>query len=154
MMNYWLMKSEPSTFGILDLKNCKKQTDSWDGIRNYQARNFMRDDMKNGDLVFFYHSSCDEPGIVGTMEVVKEAYPDHTALDKKSPYYDEKASEENPRWMMVDVKLKEVYTETITLKSLKAMKQLDSMRLLQKGNRLSIMPVTEQEWKTIVQLEK
>lgn len=146
---YWLMKSEPDAFSIDDLKAAPKGTEHWDGIRNYQARNFMRDEMKKGDLVFFYHSNCDEPGIVGTAQVVSNAYTDHTAFDPKEKYYDPKSKPDEPRWVMVDIKFKKKFKTTISLKALKADPALAQMRLVQKGNRLSIMPVTEKEWQLI-----
>lgn len=150
-MNYWLMKSEPDAFGIEDLKRVK--VEPWDGVRNYQARNMMRDDMKKGDLIFFYHSNCDEPGIVGLMTVAKEGYPDHTALDKNAKYYDPKSDPDKPRWIMVDVKYKRTLKRTITLKELKEDPMLEDMPLVRKGNRLSIMPVTEEQFNYILSLE-
>jgi len=150
-MNYWLMKSEPDVFGIDHLKAVK--VEPWDGVRNYQARNMMRDDMKKGDLVFFYHSNTDVPGIVGIMEVVKEGYPDHTALDPEAKYYDPKSDPENPRWYMVDVKFKRKLKRTISLAELKELPELEDMPLVRKGNRLSIMPVTEDQWNFILGLE-
>lgn len=151
-MNYWLFKSEPDAFSIQDLKAMPAKRDHWDGIRNYQARNTMRDDMKKGDLGFFYHSSCAVPGIVGTVEIVKEAYPDHTAWDKKSKYFDPKSSKDEPRWFMVDVKLKKIFKNIITLDDLRKRKPLSDMVLLRKGNRLSIMPVSAKEWSHILKL--
>ncbi len=151
-MNYWLFKSEPDAFSIDDLKAMKGKKDHWDGIRNYQARNLMRDDMKKGDLGFFYHSSCKVPGIVGTVEVVREAYPDYTALDPESKYYDPKASEENPRWVMVDVKFKRKFGKVLSLDYLRTVDELSDMVLLRKGSRLSIQPVTETEWVKILGL--
>lgn len=151
-MNYWLFKSEPDAFSIDDLRGMPGKKDHWDGIRNYQARNMMRDDMKKGDLGFFYHSSCAVPGIVGIVEIVKEAYDDHTALDKKSRYYDPKATPENPRWCMVDVKFKKKFKSVLSLEELKKQKKLASMTLLKKGNRLSIMPVDAKHWNTILSL--
>ena len=153
-MNYWLMKSEPDTYSIDDLAAQPRRTDHWDGIRNYQARNFMRDEMKKGDLAFFYHSNCSEPGIVGIMEIVGEAYPDFTAWEPDSPYYDPKSSAEQPRWYMVDVKFKRKLGRVITLKELKQHSELSSMRLLQRGNRLSIMPVSDEEWQFILSLAR
>jgi len=149
-MNYWLFKSEPDAFSIDDLYKMPGRKDHWDGIRNYQARNMMRDDMKKGDLGFFYHSSCAVPAIVGVVTVVKEAYDDHTALDPKSHYFDAKATKENPRWCMVDVKYKKRFKTPITLKALKENRKLKNMTLLKKGNRLSIMPVTSGEWNSII----
>ncbi len=151
-MNYWLMKSEPDTYAIDDLEKQPRKTDHWDGIRNYQARNFMRDEMKKGDLAFFYHSNCNDPGIVGIMEIVKEAYPDFTACDPNSAYFDPKSDANNPRWYMVDVKFKCRFDKTVTLKELKQYSALESMRLLQRGNRLSIMPVNTAEWRFILSL--
>ena len=151
-MNYWLMKSEPDVFGIEDLKRCPEQTEPWDGVRNYQARNMMRDDMKVGDQVFFYHSNCDIPGIVGIAEVVKEGYPDHTARDPDCKYYDPKATEDNPRWFMVDIKFVKQFDQTISLKQLKEMQEIADMPLVRKGNRLSVMPVEKQHWDAIVSL--
>ena len=151
-MNYWLFKSEPDAFSIDDLRAMPGKRDHWDGIRNYQARNTMRDDMCKGDLGFFYHSSCAVPGIVGIVEIVKEAYPDHTALVSSGKYFDPKATSENPRWCMVDVKYKKKFKAIITLEKLKTLKSLDDMVLLRKGNRLSIMPVARKEWNVIVKL--
>ena len=152
-MNYWLMKSEPSEFSIDDLKNRPKKTEPWDGVRNYQARNMMRDEMKKGDLVFFYHSNCDIPGIVGIMTVSKEGYPDHTAFDPNDKHFDPKSDPDNPRWFYVDVKYKRKFKRTISLSELRDHKKLKDMRLLQKGNRLSIMPVSKKEWDFILNLE-
>ncbi len=148
-MNYWLFKSEPDAFSIDDLKSMPGKKDHWDGIRNYQARNMMRDDMRKGDLGFFYHSSCAVPGVVGVVEIVKEAYDDFTALDPNSKYFDPKASAENPRWCMVDVKYKKKFKSVLSLEMLKANKKLADMTLLKKGNRLSIMPVSAAHWKVI-----
>ena len=152
-MNYWLMKSEPEEFSIDDLKNRPKKTEPWDGVRNYQARNMMRDDMKKGDLAFFYHSNCDEIGIVGMMEIVREGYPDPTAFDPDDKHFDPKSDPDNPRWIHVDVKYKRKFKRTITLAELKEHRSLENMRLLQKGNRLSVMPVTKKEWNYILKLE-
>lgn len=152
-MNYWLMKSEPDVFGIDHLKAMPDKIEHWDGVRNYQARNMMRDDMKKGDLVFFYHSNCKEPGIVGIMQVVKESYPDFTSWDPEAKYFDPKSSAENPRWFMVDVKFKRKLKRTITLHELKEMPGLEEMALVRRGNRLSIMPVSEQEWGLILAAE-
>ncbi len=152
-MNYWLMKSEPDVFGINDLYNKSNQTEHWDGVRNYQARNMMRDAMKLGDQVFFYHSNCDEPGIVGIMEVVKEGYPDFTAFDPDDSHFDPKSDPANPRWMMVDVKFVKTLSRTISLKELKARPELVDMAVVRPGNRLSIMPVSAIEWSFILGLE-
>lgn len=151
-VNYWLMKSEPDAFSIDDLAARPRKTDHWDGIRNYQARNFMRDDMKKGDLVFFYHSNCDEPGIVGMMEVVREAYPDHTAFDPESKYFDPKSDPDNPRWMMVDVRFRKKFRRPVTLKELKAHPELSNMAVCRKGSRLSITPVASDEWELVTEL--
>jgi predicted RNA-binding protein with PUA-like domain len=150
-MNYWLMKSEPDTFSIDDLK--RKKREAWDGVRNYQARNFMRDDMRVGDGVFFYHSSCPEPGIAGLAEVASDAYPDPSQFDPKSHYFDPGSSRDDPRWMLVDVKFVKKLPHVITLDELKTHKKLADMRLLRKGNRLSVMPVTAAEWTYILGLE-
>lgn len=147
------MKSEPGEFSIDDLENMPKQTEHWDGVRNYQARNFMRDDMKIGDQVFFYHSNCVDVGIVGIAEVVKEGYPDFTAWDKKDSHYDPKTDPDNPRWIMVDINFLRKFTNTISLKSLKENPALKDMRLIQRGNRLSVMPVEENEWLAILDME-
>jgi predicted RNA-binding protein with PUA-like domain len=152
-MNYWLMKSEPDVFSIDDLKTRPKQTEPWDGVRNYQARNMMRDEMKVGDLVFFYHSNCDEPGIVGIAKVVKEGYADFTSWDPKSKYFDPKSNAENPRWFMVDVKFERKFRHTISLNSLKQFSQLEDMPLLRRGNRLSVTPVSKTHWDFILTLE-
>jgi len=151
-MTYWLIKSEPSVFGIDDLKSMPKKTDHWDGVRNYQARNMMRDDMKKGDLCFFYHSNCKPPGIVGIAEVVKEGYPDFTAWDRTSKYYDEKSKPDNPRWFMVDVRFKQQFPDIISLDQLKNTPALSTMKILQKGNRLSVTPVTKKEWDRVLTL--
>src|SRR5690554_769494 len=152
-MNYWLMKSEPDVFSIDDLERSPRQTDCWDGVRNYQARNMLRDEMKKGDLAFFYHSSCDMPGITGIMEIVKEGYPDPTAFNPKHKYFDPKSKPENPTWYLVDVKFKRKLDRTIPLAELRDKKPLQKMKLLQKGNRLSVMPVTKKEWEYILNLE-
>lgn len=151
-MNFWLMKSEPSEFSIDDLLNRPQQTEHWDGVRNYQARNMMRDDMKAGDQVFFYHSNCDEPGIVGLVEIVREGYPDFFAFDPEDKHYDPKSDPQNPRWMMVDVKFVEKFSRTISLRELKTYPQLEEFPLVRRGNRLSIMPVSKQQWDFILTL--
>ena len=152
-MGYWLFKSEPDVFGIDDLASQPEQTDHWDGVRNYQARNFMRDDMKVGDQGFFYHSNTKEPGIVGIVEIVREAYPDHTAFDPEDPHYDPKSDPDNPRWYMVDVKLVRKLSRTITLSELKQHPEISNLPLVRKGNRLSVMPVDEPAWEFILSLE-
>jgi len=152
-MNYWLMKSEPEVFGIDHLQSRPGQTEPWDGVRNYQARNMMRDQMAVGDLIFFYHSNCAEPGIVGIAEVARAGYPDDTAWNPEAKYYDPKSTPENPRWFMVDVRFRRRFKRTLTLAELKSHPALARMRLLQKGNRLSVMPVTAEEWEYILALE-
>lgn len=153
-MKYWLIKSEPDVYSIDDLAREKKKTCSWDGVRNYQARNFMRD-MRSGDQVFFYHSSCPEPGIVGIVEVVREAYPDHTAFDKDAKYFDPKSDPANPRWYMVDVALLRKFAQIIPLGALREVKgkALADMVLLRKGNRLSVTPVTKRQWDRILKMQ-
>lgn len=151
---YWLLKSEPDVFSIDSLKACPKKTDSWDGIRNYQARNFMRDEMQKGDEALFYHSNCKNIGVVGIAEITREAYPDHTAWDKKSNYYDEKSSPENPRWMMVDVTWKETFPRTVSLSEIREEPALKDMRVAQKGNRLSINPVSKKEFDRICKMAR
>ena len=152
-VKYWLMKSEPDVYSIDDLKKDKKT--HWDGVRNYQARNFMRDEMKKGDLAFLYHSNCEEPGIAGIMRVSREGYPDHTAFDPRDKHFDPKSDPKNPRWIMVDVTFKRKLKRVITLKEMKAYaeKELAGFRLLQRGNRLSILPVEEKSWNFILSLE-
>lgn len=147
------MKSEPETFSVDDLASAPKQTEHWDGVRNYQARNFMRA-MRRGDQAFFYHSNCAEPGIVGIVRVVREAYPDFTALDPNSSYFDPKSSASNLRWDMVDVRLVRRLKRLISLRELKDHRALRAMPLVQRGNRLSIMPVTPAQWETILKMEK
>ena len=151
-MAYWLMKSEPDVYPIDHLRSQKRKTDYWDGIRNYQARNFMRDQMKKGDLAFFYHSNCNEPAVVGIMEIACTAYPDHTAFNSNEKYFDADSDPDNPRWLMVDVRLKKKFKNPVTLQSIKAQKKLGDMRLVQRGNRLSILPVTALEWRHIVKM--
>ena len=152
-MNYWLMKSEPDAFSIDDLANKPKQTTPWDGVRNYQARNMMRDQMKKGDLIFFYHSSCKQPGIVGLATVVTEAYPDFTAFEVNNKYYDPKSDPNKPRWYMVDVQLVRKLKRNISLQELKEYKSLAGIPLLQRGNRLSVMPISKKQWDFILKLE-
>ncbi|WP_025770088.1 EVE domain-containing protein [Thioalkalivibrio sp. HK1] len=151
---YWLMKTEPSEFGIDDLIALSNKTEPWDGVRNYQARNMMRDEMKKGDRVFFYHSNCETPGIVGIVRVVKEGYPDPTAFDPKDKHYDPKSDPENPRWYLVDVKYERKLKRTITLSDLKdKAAYLEGLALVRRGNRLSVMPVDERHWEYILSLE-
>jgi predicted RNA-binding protein with PUA-like domain len=154
-MRYWLMKTEPTTFSVEDLERAKRHTTPWDGVRNYQARNMLRDEMKKGDLAFLYYSSTDVPGIVALMKIVKEGYPDPTAFDRKHHHYDPESDPTKPRWFMVDVQLERRLTRVITLEELRkhAMKELKNMALLRKGNRLSVTPVEAAEWKFILSQE-
>ena len=152
-IQYWLLKSEPGNFSIDDLAACPDQRTHWDGVRNYQARNYLRDQMRPGDLVFFYHSNCKEPAIVGIIEVCSAGYPDHTAFDPESPYYDPKSKVGNPRWFMVDVRLVEKFDRPITLKLLKQFREhLQELPLLKRGQRLSVMPVAPEHWDFILNL--
>ena len=150
-MTNWLMKSEPDTYGIDDLKRDRREP--WDGIRNYQARNMMRDDMQIGDKVFFYHSNCKDIGVVGVMKVASKPYPDPTQFDPESNYYDPKSNPDDPRWCLVDVQFVKKLSRTISLAEIKAHRGLDDMVLVRKGNRLSIMPVSEDHWNLILGLE-
>jgi len=152
-MNYWVMKSEPSVYGIDDLIREPHQTDYWDGVRNYQARNMLRDQCQIGDLAFFYHSNTTPPGIVGIMKIVKSGYPDTTAFDLNSQYYDPKSDPNNPRWYRVDVRCIRKFKQLIPLETLKQIPALSPMPLLRKGNRLSITPVTPEAWEIILSLE-
>lgn len=146
------MKSEPDVFSFADLKARPKKTEPWNGVRNYQARNFMRDEMRVGDLILFYHSSCDVPGVAGIAKVSSKPYPDSTQFDKKSEYYDPKATQEAPRWFLVDVSFHKDLKRHVSLEELKAEKRLSEMRLMQKGNRLSILPVAPEEFEYIESL--
>jgi predicted RNA-binding protein with PUA-like domain len=152
-MSYWLMKSEPREFGIDDLEARPGQTEPWDGVRNYQARNMIRDQMRVGDQAFFYHSNCEVPGIVGIMGVVSESYPDPTAFDPGDKHYDPKSDPENPRWYLVDVRYIRRLARTISLGELKEHPELEGLPLLRRGNRLSVMPVTKGQWQFILGLE-
>jgi predicted RNA-binding protein with PUA-like domain len=151
-MPYWLMKSEPDVFSIDDLKARPGRTEHWDGVRNFQARNFMQS-MRKGDLAFFYHSNCPEPGIAGIVEIAREAYPDFTAWDPKSPYHDPRSRPDKPLWYMVDVRYKRKLRRLIPLAELRENRALAKMRLLARGNRLSVMPVTAAEWNAILAME-
>lgn len=146
------MKSEPDVFSFNDLKKRPKKTEPWNGVRNYQARNFMRDEMKKGDLILFYHSSCPIPGVAGIARVNSEAYPDSTQFDPESEYFDPKATLEKPRWFLVDVSFEMDLEQHVSLEELKNHKKLSEMRLLQRGNRLSILPVTREEFEFIKKL--
>jgi predicted RNA-binding protein with PUA-like domain len=144
-MRYWLMKTEPAVFSFDDLQKRPRATDHWEGVRNYQARNYMKEMMK-GDGVLFYHSNCETPGVVGIAEISREAYPDFFSWDPKSRYYDPKSTPDSPRWFMVDVTRRKAFKKTVTLKELKAKPELSNMKVLQKGQRLSVMPVTREEF--------
>ena len=146
---YWLVKSEPDTFSFDDLLASPNRTTCWDGVRNFQARNFMRDEMKEGDLVLFYHSSTDPAAVVGIAEVVREGYPDHTAFDAKDSHFDPKSRRDAPTWMMVDLRARAPLPKPLTLAELRGVKGLEKMTLLQKGSRLSVQPVTEKEFAII-----
>jgi predicted RNA-binding protein with PUA-like domain len=149
---YWLFKSDPEEFSFDDLKKSKNQTTFCDGIRNYQARNFIRDEMKKGDGVLFYHSSSDPLAITGICEIVKEGYPDHTQFDSKNDHFDPKADKKNPTWFMVDIKLVKEFKTPVTLDQIKANPKLKNMKLIQRGQRLSIQPVTKDEWEEILKM--
>jgi predicted RNA-binding protein with PUA-like domain len=154
-MNYWLFKNEPEDFSIDDLAAAPDQTTHWDGVRNYQARNFMRDDMRIGDQGFFYHSNCDVPAVVGIVEIVRESYTDHTAFDANDPHFDARSDPENPRWFMVDVQLIRKLRHPISLKEIKEhADQLEGFHLIRRGNRLSVMPVSSDHWKLVLSMEQ
>lgn len=150
-MAYWLMKSEPDVFGIDDLERDGRA--SWEGVRNYQARNFMRDGMKQGDLAFLYHSSCDVPAVTGIMEISREAYPDPSQFDRRSPYHDPASTRASPRWLTVDVSFLRRLRRAVTLEQIRAAKGLAGLALVRRGNRLSVMPVSDREWEAILALE-
>jgi predicted RNA-binding protein with PUA-like domain len=150
-MKYWLMKTEPGCFSIDDLAAAPGQTSSWDGVRNFQARNFMRDQMSLGDMILFYHSVTN-PGVVGVARVVRESYPDHTAMNPEDQHFDPRSTPENPLWFMVDVQFVEKFLNPVPLGSLRGVKGLERMELLKKGSRLSVMPVTEEEFEIVTRL--
>ena len=154
-MNHWLLKTEPSVFSIDDLETIPRKTTGWEGVRNFQARNMLRDEMKKGDLAFLYHSSCPEPGVAGIVEIVRAGYPDPSAWNPRSEYYDAKSPENKPLWYTVDVKLARRMKHFIPLASLRehAAGKLDGLLLLRKGNRLSVTPVDAAHWKFILTLE-
>ena len=151
-MNHWLVKSEPDVFSFADLLKAPKKTTCWDGVRNYQARNTLRDLMKNGDRVFYYHSNAEPSGIAGICEVIREGYPDHTAFDPKDPHFDPKSRRDEPTWYMVDVRAVAPFPRLVTLAELKGVKGLEKMALLQKGSRLSVQPVTRKEWEIVCRI--
>jgi len=152
MPNYWLLKSEPEVYSIDDLARDKRTR--WEGVRNYQARNFLRDELKMGDLVFFYHSNTEPAGIAGIAEVVREGYPDKDAYNPKSEYFDAKSSPEKPAWYLVDIGFRQKFSRLITLEELKKIKALEGMPLLARGQRLSVQPVSEKHWKIITEIAK
>jgi len=149
---YWLVKTEPESFSIQDLAAAPKQTTCWDGVRNYQARNFLRDEMKLGDRVLVYHSSTDPPAVVGTAKIVRESYPDPTAWDKKDHHYDPASTPDNPRWFMVDIQLDEIFEQPLPLERLRSVAALKEMELLRRGSRLSVQPVRKSEFEAILKL--
>ena len=155
-MSHWLIKSEPTVFSFADLAASTGRRTRWDGVRNYQARNFIRDRMTEGDLAFFYHSSCEEPAIMGIVKVVSAGYPDPTAFDPSDPHYDAASNPDDPRWFVVDVRYQRALARPITLRELKKYQDdaLSELMLLRRGNRLSVMPVADDEWKFIVGLEQ
>ena len=151
-VKYWLMKTEPTTYSIDDLAAEPDLTTCWEGVRNYQARNLLRDEVQQGDRVLFYHSACKEPAVVGTAVVTRDAYPDHYATDPRSDYYDPKSNSENPRWFMVDVKLEQRFDRPVTLAEMRGRAGLKEMGLLRKGNRLSVQPVKKKEFDTVLKM--
>jgi predicted RNA-binding protein with PUA-like domain len=154
-VNYWLLKTEPSTFSVDTLASLPKKTSCWDGVRNYQARNMLRNEMRTGDRAFLYHSSCDEPGVVGIVKIVREGYPDHTAFDRNHKHYDPDSKRDDPRWFMVDVQLERKFKRVIALDELRAHAKSDlkDLWILRAGNRLSIVPISAEQWEFIVSLE-
>lgn len=152
-MNYWLFKSEPETFSMDHLIKCPKQTTHWEGVRNFQVRNMLRDNIKVGDQAFFYHSNCKPPGIAGIIEIVKNGYPDDSAWNPESKYFDPKSTPQKPLWYMVDVKFIKKFKRMITLNELKSHPELETMQVARRGNRLSISAVTPIEWSTIVSMD-
>lgn len=153
-MNHWLLKSEPDVFSLTDLANRPGQTDYWNGVRNYQARNFIRDVMRPGDAVLFYHSNCAQPGIVGLAKITSHSYPDPTAFDPESEYHDAKSTPDNPRWYVVDVQFVEHFTTPVTLQFIKEDPELSTMLVARKGQRLSVQPVEPAHYQRVVNLGK
>lgn len=154
MAKYWLVKTEPESFSIQDLAKSPQKTTCWSGVRNYQARNYMRDEMQVGDRVLFYHSSTDPPAVVGTAKVVREGYPDPTSWDKSDDHYDPASSPEKPRWFMVDIQLDQIFRQPLPLESLRGVAALKKMELLRKGSRLSVQPVSKEEFEAVLELAK
>lgn len=152
MPNYWIFKSEPDVYSIDDLMRDK--TTYWDGVRNYEARNFLRDKIKKGDVVLFYHSNCNEPGVYGICEVIKEGYPDFTQFDPDNKYYDPKSNPTKPTWFMVDIRFSKKLEKPVLLEEMKLNPKLKGMRLLQKGNRLSVLPISKSEFEEILKMSK
>jgi len=150
---FWLFKSEPTAYSFADLQAEEDQTAEWDGVRNYQVRNFMRDDMKVGDGVLFYHSSAKPLAVVGTARIVREAYADSTALDPAEKHYDAKSSPDNPIWLMVDIKAEQEFKRPVTLDEIKQNSRLQNMLVIRRGMRLSIQPVTQEEWDEVVSMD-
>jgi len=151
-VNHWLVKSEPDVFSFADLLKAPKKTTCWDGVRNYQARNTLRDQMKQGDRLFYYHSNAEPSGIAGICEVVREGYPDHTAFDPTDPHFDPKSRRDEPTWYMVDVRAVAAFPRPVTLAELKGVKGLEKMALVQRGSRLSVQPVTRKEWEIVCRI--
>src|SRR6059058_2441897 len=152
--HYWLLKSDPESFSFDDLWRLPNRTTHWDGVRNFQARNFLRDEMKKGDLALFYHSGGDDPGVIGIVEVVREGYPDHTAFDPKDPHFDPKSKKDSPTWSMVDIHAIERFQRPVSLAEMRRRPELEGLPLLQKGNRLSVQRVGSTEWNAVVALSK
>jgi predicted RNA-binding protein with PUA-like domain len=152
--HYWLLKSDPESFSFDDLWSLPARTTHWDGVRNFQARNFLRDEMKKGDLAFFYHSGGDDPGVVGIVEVVREGYPDHTAFDPKDSHFDPKSKKDSPTWSMIDIHAVERFPRPVSLAEMRTRPELEGLPLLQKGNRLSVQKVGSTEWNAVVALSK
>jgi predicted RNA-binding protein with PUA-like domain len=152
--HYWLLKSDPESFSFDDLWKLPDRTTHWDGVRNFQARNFLRDEMKKGDLAFFYHSGGEDPGVVGIVEVVREGYPDHTAFDPKDSHFDPKSKKDSPTWSMIDIHAVERFPRPVSLAEMRTKPELEGLPLLQKGNRLSVQKVGSTEWNAVVALSK
>lgn len=152
--NYWLVKSEPDVFSIEDLKNSKNKTTSWDGVRNYQARNYLKNEMKTGDEVLFYHSNIDPPAVVGVCKVVKEGYADHTQFDPEDKHFFPSSDPKNPIWYMVDVKFVKQLKKPVALADIRANRKLKNMKLVKRGNRLSVMPVLKEEFEEILKMSE